>query len=359
MCVLLLVVSQVREEFRDDSVKENFPTPYGPFDPSRAWSETILKGRDPTLVISPLMTSMECFENVSEFFPSDFSIEGRDILDTDSTRNPLFHSYNHVVIPYCSSDAWLGEETTNTESIETGTPYCDCFNYTTSNQQGCFTFDPESPRLQFTLRGKIIYESIIKQLLADHGMANAERVILAGSSAGGLGAINHAKWTREKFNNSNSSAELMVLTDSAWFIDFQNNIGEVFNGEVGNRSSAGVNQHLLEMLTSNMNSACSDTDKLGYPCCISAACMLTQRNSEGELMYYPENTPTFALFSIYDVYLLAPALARVASLEALQETSNSGDVNGIVLNVLRVVGEYGGSMNSTLDIARTQVSVCE
>ena len=85
---------------------------------------------------------------------------------------------------------------------------------------------------------------------------------------------------------------------------------------------------------------------------------MTQRNSDGELQYYPEDTPTFALFSVYDIYLLAPGLGKVASLETVQETANTGDGNGgvgILLDVLRVIGEYGGTMNNTLDTVTTQV----
>ena len=301
---------------------------------------------------------MKCFENVTDYFPNGLSssIEGRDILDPDPAKNPLFHSYNHVVIPYCSSDIWLGEETTNTEAVETGTSHCDCFNYTTSsNQKGCFNFNPNNPNIQFTFRGKIIYQSIIRQLLADYHMDNADRVILAGSSAGGLGVINHAKWTRETLN---SNTKLMVLFDSSWFINFQNGIQEIFNGVTSSqRSSVSDNLRLLQLLTSN--SVCNDTDRLGYPCCISAHCVMTQRNSDGELQYYPEDTPTFALFSIYDVYLLAPALARVASLESAQEMVNSDNANRIVFNVLRIIGEYGGLMNSTLDLVTAKVCITD
>ena len=331
--------------------------PYGSFDPSIVWNRTIVSGRDPANVISPLMTSMKCFENVTEYFPNGLnsSIEGRDILDPDPAKNHLFHSYNHVVIPYCSSDIWLGGETTNTEAVGTGTSQCDCFNYTTSsNQNGCFNFNPNSPNVQFTFRGKIIYQSIIQQLLADYGMDNADKVILAGSSAGGLGIINHANWTRETLD---SNTKLMVFVDSAWFVDFQNGIGEIFNGvSISGRSAVTNNQRLFQLLMSN--SACNDTDRLGYPCCISAHCVMTQRNSDGELQYYPKDTPTFALFSIYDIYLLAPGLARVASIESAQDTANTGDGNSVVLNVLRIVGEYGGIMNSTLDLVTTQVCTC-
>ena len=76
--------------------------------------------------------------------------------------------------------------------------------------------------------------------------------------------------------------------------------------------------------------------------------MLTQQDSSGELEFYPDNTPTFALFSIYDIYLLAPGLASVANLENRQKWS-------IVLDFLRIAGEYGGTMNHTLDIVTKQV----
>ena len=253
-----------------------------------------------------------------------------------------------MVIPYCSSDVWLGEENTTTEA-------CDCFNYTTlSNPNGCFNFNPKSSNLQFTFRGKIIYQSIIGQLLDDFGMMNADKVILAGSSAGGLGAINHAKWTQETLNPNTT---LMVLFDSAWFIDFQDGIETIFNGVTANgmSMSSGDNpQRLLKLLQSN--SACNDIDLLGYPCCISAHCIMTQRNNVGNLQYYPENTPTFALLSIYDIYLLVPGLARVTSLESIQESSNRpSNGSAIVLDVLRVIGEYSGAINSTLDLVTTQV----
>ena len=70
--------------------------------------------------------------------------------------------------------------------------------------------------------------------------------------------------------------------------------------------------------------------------------ILTQRNSSDQLQYYPENTPTFALFSVYDIYLLAPGLATVANVEIDSDTENDGSGNagiGIVLDFLRIAGE--------------------
>lgn len=332
---------QVREEFR--------ASPYEQFDPVQAWEETIVKGRDPARVISPLMTSMQCYASVPEYFPNGLhsSIEGRDILDVDPAKNPLFNSYNHIIIPYCSSDLWLGEE------INSSISECDCFSSVkSSGSSGCFTFDPNSSSLQFTFRGKSIFQNIILQLLDDHDMINANRVILAGSSTGGLGVANHAKWTRDVLG---SNTELMVLLDSAWFIDYQDSVNTLFNVETTNKSTSNLFSEL-----SSANIACNDTDWFGYPCCISAYCIMTQQNSRGQLQYYPEGTPTFTLFSIYDLYLLSPALTRVTSLVAVGKANTGDNIGGIttIFDFLRVAVEYGGAMNYTLNVVTSQVSRC-
>ena len=349
---LYIIIMQVRErpDIRDDSQPEIVP--YGRFDPLRAWRQTVYN--DPAAArrtISPLMSSMQCF------LSGEREIEGRDILDTRPSENELFHDYNHVLIPYCSSDVWLGEETSTTNAVRSGASQCSCFNYTTSSSSGCFDF-LNSNGLLFTFRGKTIYQSVIRQLLADYGLMDASKVILAGSSAGGVGVVNHAEWTSGVLNRN---TELNVFADSAWFIDYQDGIESVFNLATNeNRSlSSSDTERLLDVLESQ--EACNDTDMLGYPCCISVSCVLTQRNSSGELQFYPENTPTFVLLSLYDIYLLAPGLAMVADLRnSMDAASNSEGTGagglGVVLDFLRVVGEYAGTMNNTLDLATNQVS---
>ena len=87
-------------------------------------------GDDPVDIVTPLMSSMECFRNRSSYFPGgDFSLLGTDILDQDPVANPLFWSYNHVVIPYCSSDVWLGNEMDDTRNNTAADGECDCFDY--------------------------------------------------------------------------------------------------------------------------------------------------------------------------------------------------------------------------------------
>ena len=338
---------QIRErpDIRNNTQPEVIP--YGRFDPINAWRRTVYSGaRVVRQTVSPLMTSMQCFVD-------DSGIEGRDILDTDPTENPLFHDYYHVLIPYCSSDLWLGVETTTTSAVKPNTSKCSCFNYTTSAQSGCFNFS-DSNELLFTFLGKTIYQSIINQLLTDHGLTDTNKLILAGSSAGGLGAINHAKWTCSVLNSSTK------LIDSSWFIDYLNGIETVFNLISSSNPTSSDTQRLLDTIM--LTDSCNETDRFGYPCCISAHCVLTQKDGSGRLQFYPDNTPTFALFSPYDIYLLAPGLATVANLEESMEEANSGNGIGglgIVLNFLKIAGEYGGTMNNTLDVVTTQVSTLD
>ncbi len=80
------------------------------FDPSAAWERN--KHRDLSEVVSPLMTSMYRFrKNRGAFQTGTVTIEGRDIMDGRCEINPVFCDHNLVVIPYCSSDLWLGNDT--------------------------------------------------------------------------------------------------------------------------------------------------------------------------------------------------------------------------------------------------------
>ena len=131
-------------------------------------------------------------------------MSGRDILDRNPQLNKLFPDHNHVIIPYCSSDVWLGEDSSGSS--------CNCFDF------NCFNYVPNSPNLQFTFRGKTIFQSVIRQLISDHGLGNATEIVLAGSSAGGVGVVNHAQWVTEQVN---VDTRLLVIMDSSWFVNFQ------------------------------------------------------------------------------------------------------------------------------------------
>ena len=59
---------------------------FGNFDPN---VETFSTGDAPINIVSPLVSSMECFKNRSDYFPGgDFSLLGTDILDQDKRYKP-------------------------------------------------------------------------------------------------------------------------------------------------------------------------------------------------------------------------------------------------------------------------------
>ena len=286
------------------------------------------------------MTSMTC---LASRLNDSMRISGKDILDRSPIKNPDFFNHNHVLIPYCSSDLWLGEEDSSNE--------CNC------SDLSCFGYQPNSPNLQFTFRGKLIFQSVFRQLQTEYGLNTADEVVLAGSSAGGVGVMNHAKWVQSQIL---STTHLLIVLDSSWFINFQENIYRIFDGTLNSAQSYAFSsipgndsRRLLEVISSNP--ACSDLI-FGYPCCISAHCIMTRRNETGQLAYYPESGQrTFAIFSLYDIFLLAPALAGQESFATSSEDSSDANLIGLLINFLRTVGEYGGEMNSTASMSYNEV----
>lgn len=100
--------------FFHPSLRSSAPGSIAPnsFDAAAVWAKN--KGRDLSEVISPLMTSVYRFRGTN-LFPKPggqfFVIFGRDILSDNCEENPVFCNHNRVVLPYCSSDLWLGNDT--------------------------------------------------------------------------------------------------------------------------------------------------------------------------------------------------------------------------------------------------------
>lgn len=286
------------ERFIDQSIREQYvySTANGTrrVDVRQAWNDYSDR---PLEVTSKLMTSLWHFSNAS----SNWTVFGMDILSTDPTENPVFHSYNHVVIPYCSSDLWLMKSK----------------NYILVQDSNFrFEFNPTSEEQQFTFRGVAILQSVIGDLFELHGLENATEVVFAGSSAGGVGVLNHAKWLQEKLDNRAPDCRLTAILDSAWFINFKDSIGNLFTVEEIQRLRK--REEILE--------SCSRNPMM----CISASSILSDQT------LYP-NIPTLAIFSLYDLYLLANTL------------QNSVDPQ--IIDIMRIVSEYSGSMNTSLQTA--------
>ena len=326
--------SYIRERYGTSIPGQNI---FGNFDTALAWKNTAATGQPLTEVVNPLMTSIYCFENQTEYFetePGEIAVEGTDVLGRDCTENPTFCKHGHVLVPYCSSDVWLGSE--SAANGQNTSQYiqepCDCWD------QNCFQYNPTSSDLQFTFRGQTIFRSVMQTLDRMYNLHEASEIVLMGSSAGGVGVLNLAKWVREEYQN----VTIKVVADSSWFINFRDSINHEF-GTITQNNEDTTNV-LFELLQSN--EACKDT-RLGYPCCLSAQCILLEKSRATGEPYYPRDVPLFAITSLYDVFLLANSLAGLVPLQ-----TSGYSTAGLALQFLTTIGEYGGAMNaSVIDIA--------
>lgn len=208
-CNVRFIDQQIREQFT--TVVDGRPR----VDVPSAW-ETFQ--RQPLVVTSKLMTSLAQFARGEGYVGiydegTAWGVEGKAILSPSPDENPDFYQHNHVLIPYCSSDLWLKWTNDYRKALSPG--------FT-------FQFDPRiEDDHQFTFRGAAILRSVVSDLFRFHGLSGADEVILAGSSAGGIGAMNHAEWLLEEFQEravERWEGRLYVVLDSAWFIDFRGEI---------------------------------------------------------------------------------------------------------------------------------------
>ena len=258
---------------------------------NQRWNETQIEGSSGRKV-NPLMSS--------EAYPHH--VVGRDLLSSNPEENPLFFNYTHVLVPYCSQDAFLANRTNPVR-----TDFSTGFNMGADN---------------FMYKGREIFYSIIKDLLTRRGMSNAKRIVLAGSSAGGIGILNHLQWVQKMLNSTSAirdpPPELFVIIDSSWFITFNGNHAVNFTENV---------PRIFDL----PKPACHDLS-LGFSCCTSPACLFTQ----GYLV--PDNLPPiFAVSSIYDIFTLDVPLRN-----AFVKYGYTDDQA-----ILRIFNSYGSIMNTT------------
>ena len=83
------------------------------------------------------------------------------ILSPLAQENPFWSNANHVFVPYCSSDSWSGRKS-----------------------------KPDNSRDSFRFMGSMIVRQVIADLIP-LGLGNAQGtdLLMAGSSAGGLGVM--------------------------------------------------------------------------------------------------------------------------------------------------------------------------
>ncbi|CAH8627113.1 unnamed protein product [Schistosoma bovis] len=120
----------------------------------------------------------------SKFWPKTRSFGG--ILSSDPNANPIYHEFHSVFIPYCSSDLWTGKM---------------------ANRSGDFYF-----------HGSRILAAVIDNIPWQNA-AYTEKVIFAGSSAGGIGVLmNIDRLSRKLFNRIGYPVLVSGIIDSSWFI---------------------------------------------------------------------------------------------------------------------------------------------
>ena len=323
--------SDVRKEFatnKDDQYYEFDPE----FDLVDTWNTMKSQNRSLSKGINPFMTSINTYIKDNRSFSE---VQGSDFLNGSQAGNPMFYDFNRVVIPYCSSDLWLAQD----DYVAVGV------NLTSSDPQKQFldhVYIPNSSELQFTFRGQTIMRRTIVQLF-EEGLSDATEVLLSGSSAGGLGIVNNVKWIISEFENMSVNANISVLLDSSWFINFRGNIRLAFDGNVessdsqsGNSSRAGT--RLFDIIESIPQ--CGRRTQSGSPCCISLDCVLTDEE------YFPiGEIPVMIVFSLYDIFLLGDAIDQITPPGI---SASSEDVSSLGIDFLLTITEYGGAMNYSL-----------
>lgn len=113
------------------------------------------------------------------------SKNGTGILSPDAAANPDFFTANAVYVEYCSSDNWAGHRPA---SADTG---------------------------NFAFYGKDIVAAVLEDLAKTDGMADAQEVLLVGSSAGGLGVLANADALQARL----PKARVRAVDDAGWVAD--------------------------------------------------------------------------------------------------------------------------------------------
>ncbi|CAN7982111.1 unnamed protein product [Ixodes pacificus] len=114
-----------------------------------------------------------------------FAVGG--ILSPDPEENQYWWNANHVLIPYCSSDAWSGSTNGKTEA-------------------------------GYAFMGSLIVQEVILELL-DRGLYEAKMLLLAGSSAGGAGVLLNVDRVADLLGSLGSRVKVRGVADSGWFLD--------------------------------------------------------------------------------------------------------------------------------------------
>ncbi|CAM9309659.1 unnamed protein product, partial [Ectocarpus sp. 12 AP-2014] len=193
-------------------------------------------------------------------------ILGHNLLSGDAAENALFSTFNRVYVPHCTADMFL--------------------------------LHTQSANGQLQFRGRALLEETISVVL-NNATQNAS-VVLGGSTAGGVGAFNAARWLLDSFDQV---VELSVIIDSAFLFDVH-----------------GYMMPFLEYLQANPSAAyashCAE-EFSGGSCCLQFVCMVQKG-------YYPSNSVTTTSTAIY------PGEGRIRGTLALSSSQHPQEARNLV-----------------------------
>ena len=121
----------------------------------------------------------------SSTYPETLQSKG-GIVDPDPEKNPNFHSWNHVWVPYCDGTSWSGNRVKPVKVGNTTIYY----------------------------RGRANMQALAAALRRDAGMESATDVIMDGGSAGGLTVLLHADFFGSLLP---SASKFAAIGDAGWF----------------------------------------------------------------------------------------------------------------------------------------------
>ena len=299
-----------------------------------------------------LMTSSDSFnsDNPSLVWTFPSSLDGYALLSRSANENPVFHDANRLLIPYCTSDLWVGRSRID--------PTITQDQYRTRLLNSSKDWKEFGKLLAF--RGVAIFRAIIKHTWLHHGLDHAKQIFVAGSSAGGIGALNQIEWLRHFVGRHQSKIDvtLAVMSDSSWFVDFRsvlsaridpewlkstmrsadNDDGLSSNetdGEVciwrvfslpvfSDKTCGWIPNNDIGTLPINF---CSLTEA-SYPCCLSLPCIIRYRR-----LLKLNDIPVLAVVSRFDAYL--PSIAGQQALATISDRQTK------LLQAARLIIEYG------------------
>lgn len=196
------------------------------------------------------------------------------ILSASETDNPDFHKWNMVKLIYCDGSSYLGNRSRTVE----------------------YKSKP------IYLRGFPVFVALIDHLIKHTDLSSADNVILAGTSAGGIGALVNGDFLRDKLSSVES---LHVLLDGAMFPDQPSYSGE----------------HVMANLLKKTFYFHNIKDSVSIKDCTSELDISEQWKCLQPNYYYKHvYTPAFFIQSLHDTWFSAHALGVQCSTKGCKST---------------------------------------